>query len=101
MGQWKITAVHTQAAEKIYIRGEKRMGKEKITDQAMYDFYGKMPLKRAIPLGLQHVLAMFVGNLTPLLIICGPSSGLSFTERDVCSGSCDSGPALCDRSDRR
>ena len=51
MGQWKITAVHTQAAEKIYIRGEKRMGKEKITDQAMYDFYGKMPLKRAIPLG--------------------------------------------------
>ena len=105
MGQWKITAVHTQAAEKIYIRGEKRMGKEKITDQAMYDFYGKMPLKRAIPLGLQHVLAMFVGNLTPLRNQwkrgVRPSSGLSFTERDVCSGSCDSGPALCDRSDRR
>ena len=79
MGQWKITAVHTQAAEKIYIRGEKRMGKEKITDQAMYDFYGKMPLKRAIPLGLQHVLAMFVGNLTPLLIICG-ACGISGSE---------------------
>ncbi|MEF2907211.1 MAG: solute carrier family 23 protein, partial [Lachnospiraceae bacterium] len=30
-----------------------------------------MPLKQAIPLGLQHVLAMFVGNLTPLLIITG------------------------------
>ena len=30
-----------------------------------------LPLARAIPLGLQHVLAMFVGNLTPLLIICG------------------------------
>ena len=30
------------------------------------------------PLGLQHVLAMFVGNLTPLLIItgvCGIESG--------------------------
>ena len=79
MGQWKITAVHTQAAEKIYIRGEKRMGKEKITDQAMHDFYGKMPLKRAIPLGLQHVLAMFVGNLTPLLIICG-ACGISGSE---------------------
>ena len=26
---------------------------------------GKMPLSQAIPLGLQHVLAMFVGNLTP------------------------------------
>lgn len=32
---------------------------------------GKMPLHQAIPLGLQHVLAMFVGNLTPLLIITG------------------------------
>ena len=39
---------------------------------------GKMPLKQAIPLGLQHVLAMFVGNLTPLIIItgaCGLASG--------------------------
>ena len=34
-----------------------------------YDFNGKLPLKQAIPLGLQHVMAMFVGNLTPLLII--------------------------------
>ena len=34
-----------------------------------YDFKGKLPLKQAIPLGLQHVLAMFVGNLTPILVI--------------------------------
>ena len=34
-----------------------------------YEFYGKIPLRQAIPLGLQHVLAMFVGNLTPILII--------------------------------
>ena len=43
-----------------------------------YDLDGKPPLKLAIPLGLQHVLAMFVGNLTPLLIItgvCGIESG--------------------------
>lgn len=33
-----------------------------------YQFEAKMPLKHAIPLGLQHVFAMFVGNLTPLLI---------------------------------
>ncbi|MGN0297652.1 MAG: uracil-xanthine permease family protein [Lachnospiraceae bacterium] len=47
------------------------------TMDAAYDFYGKMPLAKAIPLGLQHVLAMFVGNLTPLLIItsaCGIAS---------------------------
>ena len=36
-----------------------------------FQFEGKMPLGQAIPLGLQHVLAMFVGNLTPLLIITG------------------------------
>ena len=34
-----------------------------------YDFEGRIPLGQAIPLGLQHVLAMFVGNLTPILII--------------------------------
>lgn len=39
--------------------------------QEAFHFEGKMPLKQAIPLGLQHVLAMFVGNLTPLLIITG------------------------------
>ena len=36
-----------------------------------FTFEGKLPLRQAIPLGLQHVLAMFVGNLTPLLIITG------------------------------
>ncbi|MDD3367847.1 MAG: nucleobase:cation symporter-2 family protein [Lachnospiraceae bacterium] len=38
---------------------------------AAYEFEAKMPLKQAIPLGLQHVLAMFVGNLTPILILTG------------------------------
>ena len=36
-----------------------------------YDLDGRPTLKVSIPLGLQHVLAMFVGNLTPLLIITG------------------------------
>ena len=36
-----------------------------------YIFDSKLSFKQAIPLGLQHVLAMFVGNLTPLLIITG------------------------------
>ena len=36
-----------------------------------FKFNAQMPLKQAIPLGMQHVLAMFVGNLTPLLIITG------------------------------
>lgn len=44
--------------------------KKKMSEEA-FRFEGKMPLAQAIPLGLQHVLAMFVGNLTPLLIITG------------------------------
>ena len=40
-----------------------------------YEFEGRIPLKQAIPLGLQHVLAMFVGNLTPLLIILAACGG--------------------------
>ncbi len=36
-----------------------------------YELNGRLPLRTAIPLGLQHVLAMFVGNLTPLIIIMG------------------------------
>lgn len=38
---------------------------------AEFDFYGKLPFKKAFLLGLQHVLAMFVGNLTPILVITG------------------------------
>jgi NCS2 family nucleobase:cation symporter-2 len=41
------------------------------TYSSPYEFEGRIPLKHAIPLGIQHVLAMFVGNLTPLIIICG------------------------------
>ena len=64
---------------------EKVMEKQKTTG-AEYEFYGKLPLKKAIPLGLQHVLAMFVGNLTPILVItgaCGMGSGTEFADLQV------------------
>lgn len=51
-----------------------------------YSFEGEMPLGQAIPLGLQHVLAMFVGNLTPLLIIggaCGIMGGTEFVNLQI------------------
>ena len=44
---------------------------EKISMDAAHDFEAKMPLSRKIPLGLQHVFVMFVGNLTPRLSIMG------------------------------
>ncbi|MGL5675960.1 MAG: uracil-xanthine permease family protein, partial [Cellulosilyticaceae bacterium] len=37
----------------------------------IYELDGTVPLKQAIPLGMQHVLAMFVGNVSPLIIVCG------------------------------
>jgi len=29
------------------------------------------PLGQAIPLGIQHILAMFISNVTPAIIVCG------------------------------
>ena len=47
-------------------------GKEKQHDvriENVYRLEGRVPVSRAIPFGLQHVLAMFVANVTPLIII--------------------------------
>ena len=41
------------------------------TDNRLRDPNYLPPLKRAIPLGIQHVLAMFVGNITVPIIIAG------------------------------
>ncbi|MGB7317993.1 MAG: nucleobase:cation symporter-2 family protein [Planktotalea sp.] len=35
------------------------------------------PLAKAVPLGIQHVLAMFVSNVTPAIIVCG-AAGIGF-----------------------
>ncbi|MGX9352649.1 uracil-xanthine permease family protein [Shimia sp. W99] len=35
------------------------------------------PIAKAIPLGIQHVLAMFVSNVTPAIIVCG-AAGFGF-----------------------
>lgn len=37
---------------------------------------GKVPVGKAIPFGLQHILAMFVANIAPILIVAG-ACGLS------------------------
>ncbi len=62
------------------------MAKSYLISEEAYKFYGKLPLATAIPLGLQHVLAMFVGNLTPMLIIggaCGIMGGAGFEQLQV------------------
>ncbi|MDO4556255.1 MAG: purine permease, partial [Lachnospiraceae bacterium] len=42
-----------------------------ISKDNVYKLDGRVPLVNAVPLGIQHVLAMFLGNITPLLIIAG------------------------------
>lgn len=45
----------------------------------IYRLDGRVPLLRAIPFGLQHILAMFVANLTPITIIAA-AGGLGQAE---------------------
>lgn len=56
---------------------------KKTTNTSPYQFEGRIPLSQAIPLGLQHVMAMFIGNLTPLIIVmgaCGLTADAGFAE---------------------
>ncbi len=43
--------------------------KEKASVENIYNLDGRVPLLKAIPFGLQHVLAMFVANLTPITLL--------------------------------
>lgn len=40
-------------------------------DKALFDFYGKPSIGQALPLAIQHVLAMIVGCVTPSIIVAG------------------------------
>ena len=42
-----------------------------VSTENIYRLNGRVPLRKAIPFGMQHVLAMFVANLAPVLIVCG------------------------------
>lgn len=37
----------------------------------LYKLDGRVPIGKAVPFGLQHVLAMFVSNVTPIIILAG------------------------------
>ena len=43
--------------------------------ESIYTLDGIVPLKKAIPFGLQHILAMFVSNVTPIIILAGICAG--------------------------
>ena len=47
------------------------------SDNIYSDANNTPPLAQAVPLGLQHVLAMFASNVTPSIIVAG-AAGLAF-----------------------
>lgn len=51
----------------------------------IYKLEGRVPVGKAIPFGFQHVLAMFVANVTPLIIIAGAAmyQGHGFTQSET------------------
>lgn len=55
--------------EKMYF--EKEAPVAEVCEENLYRLNGRVPLRKAIPFGLQHVLAMFVANLAPVMIVCG------------------------------
>ena len=49
---------------------------KKASMENIYSLDGRVPLLKSIPFGLQHVMAMFVANIAPIMIVAG-ASGLS------------------------
>lgn len=48
----------------------------------IYRLDGRVPVAKAIPFGLQHVLAMFVANVAPIILVAQVAvyNGIAFTE---------------------
>lgn len=44
---------------------------QNISIENIYRLDGRVPITKAVPFGLQHILAMFVSNLAPITIIAG------------------------------
>ena len=53
------------------------IGEASITN--LYQLNGMVPVHKAIPFGLQHILAMFVANIAPILIV-GGACGLAASD---------------------
>lgn len=74
---------------KLRMKAEKEKKSRSVSVENIYRLDGLVPLKKAVPFGLQHVLAMFVANLAPVLIVCGAAvvrgSGEHLTSAEITS----------------
>ncbi|MFA9465733.1 MAG: uracil-xanthine permease family protein [Velocimicrobium sp.] len=50
-----------------------KQGDANVSIENIYQLDGRVPIGKAIPFGLQHVLAMFVANITPIIIVAAAS----------------------------
>lgn len=55
------------------------MSKAEASIENIYRLEGRVPVAKAIPFGLQHILAMFVANIAPIIIVAA-ACGLSASE---------------------
>lgn len=55
------------------MKTQKNLKNESASVENIYRLDGKVPIQNAIPFGLQHILAMFVANIAPILIVGGAS----------------------------
>lgn len=55
------------------------MNQKEVSVNNIYQLDGRVPVAKAVPFGLQHILAMFVSNLAPLSIIAA-AGGLAQNE---------------------
>lgn len=77
----------TMKREDNQMNNDKEEKMDTVSEENIYKLNGRVPLQKAIPFGLQHVLAMFVSNLAPVLIVCSASivrgSGEHLTSAEI------------------
>ena len=73
-------SVRCYTNESIFLTEDVKMKKNtQASIDNIYSLDGKVPFLKSVPFGLQHVLAMFVANIAPIMIVTGVS-GLSVQE---------------------
>ncbi len=69
--------------------GSKLFGKEVLLGNKdcsinnIYQLEGRVPIAKAIPFGLQHILAMFVSNLAPITLIAAGLTRTSLSQAQI------------------
>ena len=58
------------------------MAKKEFVHENLFKLDGDIPFLRALPYGIQHILAMFVSNLAPIIIVAG-AAGLTDAQQST------------------